>query len=161
MAPAAPVTLHDLTHSLIALGRSLPGWTVDESSLSEETGELIEPEKGLAASYRADGGATEVRILVSDRRAKLQTRSHHCPGVWTELEDRVLLTLAPTPSLAGRRFSSVDELAEALVAMARSRAIDAVISRRLVTGPADVKRPRPRRQPRAAGAGRRLRAGAS
>lgn len=135
-------TLCELASSLIALQDLIPGLSVDESTCITQAGEVVEPEKGVAALYRPDGCQVEVRILVSHRRAKFVTRTFDQPDAWTELEDRLVVTLGETPTFLGRHFASTDELASALVGVARRRAADAVLSPRSLGRPAEDGRVR-------------------
>ncbi len=122
--------LHDLACALVRLQEVVPGLSVDEPGCLTGTGQVVEPEKGVAVTYRPPGAAAEVALLVSYRRVKLVTRTLDRGDAWTELEDRLIIALDGEPTLLGRRFDSVEELARALVALAERRASDAVLTER-------------------------------
>jgi CheY-like chemotaxis protein len=133
--PASPRTcrdraalLHDLAIVLVRLEEEVPGLSVDTPAFLTATGEIVEPERGVAARFRSEDRRVEVRLLVSERRVKLLARHNHAAGGWTQVEDRLLLALEERPRLLGRQLASVEALARALVAMAERRAVDVLLT---------------------------------
>jgi hypothetical protein len=126
-APEMTGRLHELAGALVALQDAVPGLDVDEPGCLTDAGNVVDLEKGVVASYRPPGLPVEVRLLVSYRRVKLVTRTLSRPDVWTDLEDRLLLTLDEQPIVLGQRLESMEALAEALVRLARRRASQAVL----------------------------------
>jgi hypothetical protein len=136
--PAYP--LQDLVDSLLDLQDSVHGLAVGGSGTLTEDGEVIEPEQGVEVSYRPEGAAAHVILWVSHRRLKLVTRSTGSMGAWTEVTDRLVISLGSTSRLLNRYFPSMAGLASALVALMRHRAEGAALTSRELRPAADTER---------------------
>jgi hypothetical protein len=136
--PVSP--LQDLTYSLIRLQDSVHGLSVGGLSSLTEDGEVVEPEKGVEVSYRPDGAAAHVSLWVSHRRLKVVTRSTESADAWTEVTDRVVISLGDTSRLLNRHFASMDGLASSMVALMRHRAEGAALTSRELRPAADTRR---------------------
>lgn len=127
LAGSGPPILKTFIRTLAAFESRLPGLKVGGMG-TVARGEIVDPEKGVALSYRPAGGEVEVRVWVSERRAKLVTRTMDQSGIWTEITDRLALSLRQPPEIAGEVMPSTEVLAATLLMLMRRRATDAVLT---------------------------------
>jgi hypothetical protein len=132
--------LQDLISSLIHIQNSVHGLSVGGFDSLTEDGEVVEPEKGVEVSYRPDGTGAQVSLWISDRRLKVVTRSTGSADGWTEVTDRIVISLGDTSRLLNRHFATMDELASALVALMRHRAQSSALASRELRPAADTQR---------------------
>jgi hypothetical protein len=127
---ASPDSLEQLVAVLHDLAADVPALAVGVLGSASDEGDILDREKGVAVTYIPAGGVAGVQLWLSERRAKLVTRSNDRADLWTEITDRFVLSLGDRPTLADHTYPSHDALARALLRLMRRRVMDAALTAR-------------------------------
>lgn len=114
-------SLQELARCLMEVAKSCPDLTIGvQGSLTPEGG-IADREKGIAIAFAPDDTSAESQMWISERRAKLVTRNTESAGIWTEITDRMAVSLAGTPAVAGQPVGSLESLVSILLSLMEAR----------------------------------------
>jgi hypothetical protein len=126
----SPDSLEQLIAVLRDLAADVPALEVGALGSASDEGDILDREKGVAVTYNPAGGVAGVQLWLSERRAKLVTRSNGRADLWTEITDRCVLSIGDRLTLADHTYPSHDALARALFRLMRRRVTDAALTAR-------------------------------